>query len=194
MRRRDQLTGGSGSAADPSVRPASHEWLAKNNKIRLSIKVTQRSLHRQIQSQSEAKRQIPFLSTDHEIAHGRDITRTLRAKKAPEHIREAWLGTSWIVVVVTTGTRDGKSFNTKHLFFTSLRTTPEAMLILVSDRWSIQGWHWIRDDHLRRSSLPRHWRRRYGRLRTAALEEESAGSHSCCDWRGFNRSVPAHRA
>jgi hypothetical protein len=46
-----------------------------------------------------------------EIGHGRDITWTLRAKEAPEHIREAWLGTSWIVEVATTGTRDGKPFN-----------------------------------------------------------------------------------
>jgi hypothetical protein len=25
---------------------------------------------------------------------------------------------------------------------------PEAMLQLVRDRWSIEGWHWIRDTQL----------------------------------------------
>ena len=30
----------------------------------------------------------------------------------------------------------------------SLRATPEALLQLVRDRWSIEGWHWIRDTQL----------------------------------------------
>ncbi|MFN9695077.1 MAG: hypothetical protein ACK550_14975, partial [Synechococcaceae cyanobacterium] len=46
-----------------------------------------------------------FVATDHEISHGRDITWTLRAKEAPEHISEAWIGTSWIVEVSATGSR-----------------------------------------------------------------------------------------
>jgi hypothetical protein len=53
--------------------------------------------------------------------------------------------------------RDGKPFQATHLAFfiqrtsrcdTSLRTTPEALLKLVRDRWSIEGWHWIRDTQL----------------------------------------------
>jgi hypothetical protein len=72
------------------------------------------------------------------VGHGRDITWTVRAKDAPGHIREAWLGTSWIIEVVTTGLRDGKPFKAKHLFLTSLRTTPDALLRLVRDRWSIE--------------------------------------------------------
>ncbi|MFM1798159.1 MAG: hypothetical protein RLZZ117_437 [Cyanobacteriota bacterium] len=106
-------------------------------------------MHREIQRQFEGKRQISFLATDHELSHGRDITWTLQAKEAPEHIRQAWLGTSWIVEVATTGTRDGKPFNAKHPFLTSIRTTPEALLQLVRDRWSIEGWHWIRDTQLK---------------------------------------------
>ena len=50
--------------------------------------------------------------------------------------------------VHTTGTRDGKPFQARHLFLTSLRTTPKALLQLVRDRWSIEGWHWIRDTQL----------------------------------------------
>lgn len=88
------------------------------------------------------------MATDHEISHGRDIAWTLRAKQAPEHIRGAWIGTSWIVEVSATGTREGKPFQATHLFLTSLRTTPEALLQLVRDRWSIEGWHWIRDTQL----------------------------------------------
>ncbi len=84
----------------------------------------------------------------HEVGHGRDIAWTLRAKQAPEHIREAWIGTSWIVEMSVDGTRDGKPFEATHLFVTSLRTTPEALLRLVRDRWSIEGWHWIRDTQL----------------------------------------------
>ncbi len=105
-------------------------------------------LHRQIGCQYQGKRHIPFVAKDHEVGHGRDITWTLRAKAAPEQIRKAWIGTSWIVEVTASGTRDGKPFQASHLFLTSLRTTPEALLQLVRDRWSIEGWHWIRDKQL----------------------------------------------
>ena len=112
------------------------------------MKANQRILHRQIASQFQGKRTIPFVATDQEISHGRDITWTLRAKEAPQHIRESWVGTSWIVEMTATGTRDGRPFQAQHLFLTSLRTTPEAMLQLVRDRWSIECWHWIRDTQL----------------------------------------------
>jgi predicted transposase YbfD/YdcC len=112
------------------------------------VKANQKTLHRQIHSQFQGKRKIPFVATDHEISHGRNITWTLRAKQAPEHIREAWAGTSGIVEVTANGRRDGKLFQAQHLFLTSLRTTPQALMQLVRDRWSIEGWHWIRDTQL----------------------------------------------
>jgi predicted transposase YbfD/YdcC len=135
------------------------------------VKANQKILHRQIRSQFQGKRQIPFVATEHEISHGRDITWALRAKEAPEHIRETWSGTSWVVEVSTTGSRDGKPFQATHLFLTSLRTTPEALLQLVRERWSIESWHWIRDTQLHEDD------HRYrgngagamGTLRTAAL-------------------------
>jgi predicted transposase YbfD/YdcC len=112
------------------------------------VKANQKTLHRQIGCQFQGKRHIPFVATNHEKRHGRDITWTLRAKQAPEHISEAWIGTSWIVEVMASGARDGKPFQARHLFLTSLRTTPETLLQLVRDRWSIEGWHWIRDTQL----------------------------------------------
>ena len=66
-------------------------------------------------------------------------------------------GTSWILEMTATGTRDGKPFKAQHLCLfngrtslcdTSLRTTPEALLQLVRDRWSIECWDWIRDTQL----------------------------------------------
>lgn len=88
------------------------------------------------------------MATDHEVGHGRDIRWTLRAKEAPVHIKANWQGTSWIAEVIATGTRDGKPFTATHRFITSLRTTPEALLRLVRERWSIESWHWIRDTQL----------------------------------------------
>ncbi len=114
----------------------------------LTVKANQKTLHRQIRSQFQGKRHIPLVATDHEVSHRRDITWTLRAKQAPEHISEAWIGTSSIVDVTASGIRDSKPFHATHLFLTSLRTTPEALLQLVRDCWSIEGWHWIRDTQL----------------------------------------------
>ena len=97
------------------------------------------------------------MAIDQEISQGHDITWTLRAKEVPQHIREAWIGTSWIVEMTATGTRDGKPFQAQHLCLftrrtsrcdTSLRTTPEALLQLVHYRWSIECWHWITDNQL----------------------------------------------
>jgi hypothetical protein len=79
-----------------------------------TVKANQRTFHRQIQRQFEGKRQMPFLATDPELSHGRGMT--------------------WIVGVITTGQRDGKSLNACHLFFTNIRTTAEALLQLVRDR------------------------------------------------------------
>jgi hypothetical protein len=84
------------------------------------------------------------VATDHEISHGRDIIWTLLAKQAPEHITDTRIGTSWLVEVRGTGTRGSKPFCATHLFLSSLRTTPEALLQLVRERWGIEGWHWIR--------------------------------------------------
>ena len=109
----------------------------------LTVKANQKTLHRQIRSQFQGKRRIPFVATAHEVSHGRSITWTVRAKQVPEHILAAWVGTSWIVEVTASGRRDGKPFEATHLFLTSLRITPQALLQLVHDRWSIEGWHWI---------------------------------------------------
>jgi predicted transposase YbfD/YdcC len=138
----------------------------------LTVKANRKKLHRQIRSQFHGKRKIPYVARDHEISHGRTITWALRAKAASEHIAQAGIGTSWIVEVVATGSREGKPILAIHLFLTSLRTTPEALLKLVRERWNIEGWHWIRDTQLHEGS---HRHRGNGAgamatLRTAAMK------------------------
>jgi hypothetical protein len=76
----------------------------------LTVKANPKTPHRQIRSQFQGKRKIPFVAGDHEIGHGRNITWTLQAKQAPEQIREAWVSTSWIVKVTATGRSDSKPF------------------------------------------------------------------------------------
>ena len=115
----------------------------------LTVKANQRTLHRQIVSQMVGRRKIPVAAMDREVGHGRDITWLLRAKEAPETIKANWHGTSWIVEVIVSGTLEGRLFAATHHFITSLRITPEALLQLVRDRWSLESWHWIRDTQLR---------------------------------------------
>ena len=46
-------------------------------------------------------------------------------------------------------TRSGKRSIRRHLFLTSLRTSPDALLRLIRQRWSIENeWHWARDAQL----------------------------------------------
>lgn len=72
----------------------------------LTVKGNQKTLHHQIRRQFHGKRHLPFVAADHKISHGRSITWRLRAKQAPEHIRETCCGTNWIVEVAATGTRN----------------------------------------------------------------------------------------
>ncbi|APD47288.1 MULTISPECIES: ISAs1 family transposase [Synechococcaceae] len=112
------------------------------------MKANQRTLHRQIGEQFLYSRKIPLTAMVSERSHGRDTTWILRAKQAPDFINEAWPGSSWIVELVVSGKRHGKPSLQRHLFLTSLRTTPKALLQLVRDRWCIESWHWIRDTQL----------------------------------------------
>jgi len=88
------------------------------------------------------------------IGHGRKITWAMWAKEAPEQIKGAWPGTAWMVELVTTGTREGKPVKAKRMFLTSLRICPEALIQLIRERWSIEGWHWIRETQLHEAKHP----------------------------------------
>ena len=63
--------------------------------------------------------------------------------------REARLGRTFNRPWITSTTRKGKRDIACHRFITSLRTTPEALLRLIRQRWSIENeWHWVRDTQL----------------------------------------------
>ncbi len=52
-------------------------------------------------------------------------------------------------VIADTTTHKGKRELRQHLFLTSLRTAPEALLSLIRQRWSIENeWHWARNVQL----------------------------------------------
>ena len=52
-------------------------------------------------------------------------------------------------LITTTIKRKGKRSVRRHLFITTVRTTPEALLRLIRQRWSIENeWHWVRDTQL----------------------------------------------
>ena len=90
------------------------------------MKANQITLHRQIRSKVQGTRKIPFVAADHKVGYGPEITWRLRAKEAPERIRSAWSGSSWIVKVVTEGTREDKPGTTllMHLVHLSLPQQP----------------------------------------------------------------------
>ena len=51
-------------------------------------------------------------------------------------------------LITTKTTRKGTT-SVRHLFITTVRTTPEALLRLIRQRWSIENeWHWARDTQL----------------------------------------------
>ena len=115
----------------------------------MTVKNNQRRLYQQIVSQFRGNRHFPVVISDFEASHGRQVCWTLRARNATGTIRERWAGASWIVELVSTSRRDGKPFQHVHLFITTLRTSPKALLRLVRQRWAIENqWHWPRDTQL----------------------------------------------
>jgi len=80
----------------------------------------------------EGKRHTLFTATDEEKRHGRDTRCELRAKEAPAHFKQAWPGSAWIVELFTTNTTQKGTSSVRHLFITTIRTTPEALLRLIS--------------------------------------------------------------
>lgn len=93
--------------------------------VLLTVKANQQTLYHQLGCQFQGKRTILFTATDHEKKHGRDTAWKLRAKEAPEHTKQNWPGSAWIVEVMadTMKDRDPRSIR-RHLFLTSLHTTP----------------------------------------------------------------------
>jgi len=125
----------------------------------LTVKSNQKTLYRQIGSPFQGKRHIPFTACDHEKRHGRDTLGEIAAKEAPEHIKENWPGSAWIVEVITETVKAGSQRTVRrHLgglnkrtswCDTSIRTKPEALLRLIRQRWSTENeWHWARDAQL----------------------------------------------
>ena len=52
-------------------------------------------------------------------------------------------------MTTTTATHKGKRAPVRHLFLTSIRTNPDALLRLIRQRWSIENkWYWARDAQL----------------------------------------------
>ena len=51
--------------------------------------------------------------------------------------------------MVTTTRGNGSTTTRRHLFLTSIRTTPDALLRLICQRWNIENvWRWVRDAQL----------------------------------------------
>jgi hypothetical protein len=122
----------------------------------LGVALAQKTLHRQIRSQFEGKRQIPHAAEDHEKRHGRDTTWNLRAREAPDQIKANWPGCSWIVKVIwgcpnhhcnaqRQACRAGPPLPHEPAHSSkSIATTCASAL-----EWSIENeWHWVRDVQL----------------------------------------------
>ena len=111
---------------------------------------SQKTLHRQNQSQFQGKEHIPCAATVQDGKHGRDTIGVLRAKEAPEQIRENWPGCSWIIErSSTTVTRESKRAVHALSFIATVQTAPEALLRLIRRCWSMENeWHWARHAQL----------------------------------------------
>ena len=95
-------------------------------------------------------RKAPLQASKRERGHGRDVTWTLRGMPASEWVAENWPGSATVIAVRCKGTRDGKPTDETRYYVTSLRSSANALLQHVRERWSIENsWHWPRDTQLK---------------------------------------------
>ena len=141
-------------------------------------------------SQFRGHRHFPVVISDVEAGYGRQVRWTLRARNATDAIRERWVGASWIVELVSTGRRDGKPFHHVHLFITTLRTSPKALLRLVRQRWAIENqWHWPRDTQ--RGEHAHHHGKRNGVQVLALLRTLALNLQRCNGFRSIRAGLMA---
>ncbi len=105
----------------------------------LTVKHNSPILYQQTVSKFRGLRYFSVEISEVEAGHGRQVRWQLRASNATDTIRKRWAGVSWIIELVSTGRRDGKPFHHVHLFVTTLRTSPQALLRLVCQRWAIEN-------------------------------------------------------
>ena len=131
---------GAGRRADPGGCPANHpavfQWcLEQGADVLLTVKSNQKTLYRQIGSLFQGKRRIPFTATDQEEKHARDTLWEHRAHRSTS--RRTGLAASglsrWLPPPRAAA---GSTTTRRHLFLTSIRTTPDALLRLIRQRWS----------------------------------------------------------
>ena len=109
--------GGSGGRADLSGRaPVSRQLQEQVDDLLLSVRTNQKTFQRQIRQPIKRRRKIPLVASNCEIGHGRNITWTLQDEQSTECIREAWVGTSWIVESMTSVRLDDKTLGATQLF------------------------------------------------------------------------------
>ena len=103
----------------------------------LTVKSNQKNLYRQISAQFQRKHHIPFAEA---------ITRNATAEKRPGSYQlrrprstsRRTGRTAWIVEVITTNVKArGQRMVRPHLFLKSIRTTPDALLRVIRQCWSI---------------------------------------------------------
>jgi hypothetical protein len=82
----------------------------------VTVKTNQPTLRRQMSSQFEGKRQIPFTATAEETVTGVTSIGDCGPRKRRITSRESWPGSAWIVELITTTIkRKGKRSVRRHL-------------------------------------------------------------------------------
>ena len=101
-------------------------------------RANQRTLHRHLSEEFFYSPKSHFTAMDSDLSHGCDTTLNIRVESIPASITKARSARCWIVNLVVRGVRGVKPSYQRHLFLTSQRFTPDALLQLVRNLWCIQ--------------------------------------------------------
>jgi hypothetical protein len=122
-----------------------HQIVKQGNDYLVCVKANQGRLYRGIGQQSKTQQPLSQYQ-EHEGGHGRSTTWTVSVFDGVAAFGHEWVGIQSAVVVQRCGYRDGKLFDERQSYISSVVASAEQFHRIIRGHWCIENrLHWVKD-------------------------------------------------
>ena len=122
-----------------------HQIVKQGNDYLVCVKANQQRLCRGIQQQSKTQQPLSCYH-EHEQKHGRSTTCTVNVFDGVAAFGHEWVGIQSAIVVQRCGYRDGKPFDERQSYISSVVASAEQFHRIIRGHWCIENQlHWVKD-------------------------------------------------
>lgn len=122
-----------------------HQIVKQGNDYLVCVKANQQRLYRGIEQQSKMNQPLSCYQK-HEQGHGRSTNWQVSVFNGVAAFGHEWSGIQSCIVVQRHGHRDGKSFDERQYYISSVVTNAEQFHRIVRGHWRIETQlHWVKD-------------------------------------------------